>query len=212
MPAPRTLLTILCGCFVISAVSEQASAKASYSIKSPQPWVRPLDLESETTTDRGSAASTFLLDDHQIRVSQKTVERYYHHIQKIETAAGLADISQLRFLFEPSYQQLAIHFIRIRRNRILLNGLRPSEIKVIQQEEALDQQLYNGTLAAIVFLNDLRVGDIVDYAYTVSGENPVLGGRFAEVLYLAVGEQFQHIKFRLVWPSDRALKISNENI
>lgn len=206
----RSLLIVLSGCFLISAAGLQAFGKGSYAIKPPQSWVRPLDLES-TTTEPSSASSTFLLDDHQIRVSQ-TVDRYYHHIQKIETAAGLADMSQLRFYFEPSYQQLAIHFIRIRRNGESLNSLRPSEIKVIQQEEGLDQQLYNGTLAAIIFLNDLRVGDIVDYAYTISGENPVLGGRYAEVLYLAGGEPFQHLKFRLVWPSARTLKIRNANI
>ena len=188
------------------------SAKASYAIRSPQPWVRPLDLESEAKSGPGSASSTFLLDDHQIRISQKTVERYYHHIQKIETAAGLSDVSQLRFYFEPSYQQLAIHFIRIHRDGALIDALRPSEIKVIQQEEDLKQQLYNGTLAALIFLNDLRVGDIVDYAYTVSGENPVLGGRFAETLYLADRQPIQHLKFRLVCPAERFVTIKNANI
>ena len=83
---------------------------------------------------------------------------------------------------------------------------------MIQQEEGLDQQLYNGTLAAIVFLSDLRVGDIVDYAYTVSGENPVFSGRYAEGLYLAGGQPIHHLNFRLVWPADRTLKIRNANI
>lgn len=193
-------------------VSTPASAKASYVIKSPQPWVRPMDLESATTISPSSASSTFLLDDHQIRVSQRTVDRYYHHIQKIESAAGLTDLSQFKLYFEPSYQQLAIHFLRIWRDGALIDALRPSEIKVIQQEEGLNRQIYNGTLAALIFLNDLRVGDIVDYAYTVSGENPVLGGHFADALYLADSQPIQHLKFRLVWPATRALKIKNANI
>ncbi len=211
-PSPQAVLTIICVCFIICTVSLQASAKTAYAIKSPQPWVRPLDLESESKSGPSSSSSTFLLDDHQIRVSKATVERYYHHVQKIETAAGLDDISQVRLYFEPSYQQLAIHFIRIRRDGSLIDVLRSSEIKVIQQEEGLDQQLYNGTLAAVVFLNDLRVGDIVDYAYTVSGENPVFAGRYAEALYLADGQPIHHLNFRLVWPSDRAIKIRNANI
>ena len=144
-------------------------------------------------SETGSASSTFLLDDHQIKVGQKRLNATTTTCRRIETAAGLSDVSQLKFYFEPSYQQLAIHFIRIRRDGALIDALKPSEIKVIQQEEDLNQQLYNGTLAALIFLNDLRVGDIVDYAYTVSGENPVLGGRFAETLYLADRQPIQHL-------------------
>jgi hypothetical protein len=140
------------------------------------------------------------------------VDRYYHHVQRVDTAAGLTDLSQLKFYFEPSYQQLTIHFIRIQRGNVLIDALRPSEIKVIQQEESLNQQLYNGTLAALVFLNDLRVGDIVDSSYTVSGENPVLNGRFADTFYMADREPIQHLSYRLIWPSQRSLAIKNANI
>ncbi len=209
---PQALLTVLFGFFFIMTVSRPASAKPSYAIRPPQPWVRILELESQTKSGSSPASSSFLLDDHQIRVGEKTVERYYHHVQRIETAAGLSDVSQLKFYFEPSYQQLAIHFIRIHRDRGLIDALKPSEIKVIQQEEDLKQQLYNGTLAALIFLNDLRVGDIVDYAYTVSGENPVLGGFFSDTFYLANRQPIQHLKLRLVVPSDRVITISNANI
>ena len=153
-----------------------------------------------------------MLDDHQTRVSEKSVDRYYHHVQRIETAAGLSDLSQLKFYFEPSYQQLTIHFIRIQRGTALIDALRPSEIKVIQQEEELSQQLYNGTLATLVFLNDLRVGDVVDYSYTISGENPVLNGHFADTFYLADSQPIQHLSYRLIWPSRRSLAIRNANI
>jgi hypothetical protein len=209
----QTVLTVLFGgCFFILIVSPRASAKSAYTIRPPQPWVRAIDLESAVISNPSPASSTFLLDDHQIRVGEKTVERYYHHAQKIETTAGLSDVSQLRFYFEPSFQQLAIHFIRIRRDGALIDALKPSEIKVIQQEEELNQQLYNGTLAALIFLNDLRVGDIVDYAYTVSGENPVLGGRFADTLHLAGRQPIQHLKFRLISPTTRTFAIKNSNI
>ena len=207
----KAVLALLCGCLFAMSVTEPAFAKPSYVVKAPQSWVRALDLESEKTGP-ASASSTFLLDDHQVRVGEKTVERYYHHVQKIDTAAGLNDVSQLRFTFEPSFQQLAIHFIRIRRQGTVIDAMKLSEIKVISQEEELNQQLYNGTLAAIAFLNDIRVGDIVDYAYTVSGENPVLNGRFADTLYLADQQPIRHLNFRLILPSSRSVAIKKANI
>ncbi len=208
----KAVLTALCVCCLGLSAGQQASARTQYVIRAPQSWVRVWEVESEGKSEAGSSSSTFLLDDHQIKVSQNTVDRYYHHVQKIETAAGLGDVSQLKFYFEPSYQQLAIHFIRIRRDGAIINALKPAEIKVIQQEEELNQQLYNGTLATLIFLNDLRVGDIVDYAYTVSGENPVLGGRFADSLYMADRQPIQHLKFRLVWPAHRAIAIRKHNL
>lgn len=208
------LILLLIGCALTLTVGQRVVAKPSFAIKPPQPWIRTIDSSADAQVGPSSAtsSSTFILDDHQIRVGEKSVERYYHHVQRIETAAGLSDLSQLKFYFEPSYQQLTIHFIRIQRGSELIDALRPSEIKVIQQEEDLRQQLYNGTLATLVFVNDLRVGDIVDYAYTIDGENPVLNGRFADTFYLADSQPIKHLVNRLVWPFGRSLAVKNANI
>ena len=209
----RIAVSFLFCCVLATTASQATFAKASFAVKPPQPWIRTVgfaaDSNAEQTSD--SSGSLFLLDDHQTKVSGKTVDRYYHHVQKVNTAAGLDDLSQLRFYFEPSYQQLTIHFIHIHRSNSLIDGLRPAEIKVIQQEQELNQQLYNGTLAAVVFLHDLRVGDIVDYAYTVGGENPVFGGRYAETYYVGESQPIHHLSLRLLWPSNRSLKVKNEN-
>ncbi|MGH9971228.1 MAG: DUF3857 domain-containing transglutaminase family protein [Pyrinomonadaceae bacterium] len=206
-------LAIVASGFLVFSVSQPAYAKPSFVVRPPQPWVRTIDPESTTKgAQTPTGGSSFILDDHQIRVGEKTVDRYYHHVQRVDTAAGLDDVSQLRFYFEPSYQQLTIHFIRIQREAETIDAFKPSEVKVIQQEKELDQQLYNGTLAALIFLNDLRVGDIVDYSYSISGENPVLGGRFAETFYLADSQPIQHLTCRLLWPSTRALSVKNTNI
>lgn len=210
----RIAVTFLFSCLLVMTASQRAFAKPSFAVRPPQSWIRTIDLEADSGSEKApaSSGSLFLLDDHQTRVSEKSVERYYHHVQRIDTPAGLSDLSQLKFYFEPSYQQLTIHFIRIQRGNAFIDALRPSEIKVIQQEENLSQQLYNGTLAALIFLNDLRVGDIVDYSYTVSGENPVLNGRFADTFYMADRQPIQHLSYRLIWPSKRALAIKNANI
>lgn len=192
------------------AAAANAYARQTFVVKPPPAWVRTMTIE----TDRRDAPtamgrSSLVLDDNEIRVSDKTVERFYRYAQRIETTAGLEDLSQLKFYFEPSYQQLTIHFIRIHRGGAVIDALKPSEIKTIQQEEELDEQLYNGTFASVVFMNDLRVGDVVDYAYTVAGDNPVLGGRFADRIYLADDRAVQKLSVRLIWPTQRLLNLRN---
>jgi hypothetical protein len=145
-------------------------------------------------------------------VSGVSVERYYHYFQRVDNTAGLDDLSQLRFYFEPSYQQLTIHFVHVLRSGSVIDAFEPSEVKMIQEENELDQQLYNGTNAAVIFVNDIRVGDVVEYAYTVSGDNPVLGGRFADTIYLADSDPIRETFLRLVFPSKRTLAIKNDNL
>ncbi len=206
------IATLLSCCALVLIWSQHTLAKPSFSVRPPQPWVLSVSTDPpDPNRTVPSSGSSFVLDDHQTRVSGTSVDRYTHHVIRIDTTAGLNDLSQLRFSFEPTYQKLTIHFIRIQRGDITINALKPSEVKIIQQEEELDQQLYNGTLSALIFLSDLRIGDLVDYAYTVSGDNPVLGGRFVDSFYLADGQPIEKLHLRLVWPSHRQFVIWKEN-
>ena len=54
--------------------------------------------------------------------SEVPSERYYHYYQRVDNTAGLEDLSQLRFYFEPSYQQLAIHFVRVLRGGSVIDA------------------------------------------------------------------------------------------
>lgn len=205
---PRCLAGIL-----LLSFAAVAKAKPTFVVKPPALWVRATNIDTNRRSASGSSigSTSLVLDDSEIRVSENMVERYFHYALRIETTAGLDDVSQLKLRFEPSYQQLTIHFIRIHRGGATIDALKPAEIKTIQEEEQLDQQLYNGTFASVVFMNDLRVGDVVDYAYTVTGENPVLGGRFAERIYLADERAVQKLSIRLLWPTQRELSLRNHN-
>ena len=152
-----------------------------------------------------STKATYLLLDHQIHVSAATVERYERRAKKVFTAAALADAAQIAIEFEPSYQKLAIHHVRIQRGAQVIDALKPGEIKVIQQEDELDQQLYNGRLSALIVLNDVRQGDVIDYAYTITGSNPVLAGRYADTYVLADTLPVARLRWRLLYPTQRKI-------
>ena len=128
------------------------------------------------------------------------------------SAAGLANAAQIQLGFEPSYEELVIHYIRIQRGEQIIDALRPREIKVIQQEDELDQQLYNGRLSAVILLNDVRVGDIIDYAYSVNGDNPVLAGHFVSGFLLSGNYPIEKLRWRLLWPADRSLHFKTHGI
>ena len=192
--------------------SQVNSASSSFTVAPPPAWIEPVPTAqpSDASAPEASSGIKYLLVDHQIRVHEKMVEQYYRRMKKVLSAAKLESASQLQLDFEPSYQKLVIHHIRIERGQQVIDALKPREIKIIQQENELDQRLYNGTLSAVVFLNDVRVGDTIDYAYSVNGENPILGGRFAETLWLAASEPVELLRRRLLWPVSRQLQVKNQ--
>jgi transglutaminase-like putative cysteine protease len=54
-------------------------------------------------------------------------------------------------------------------------------------------------------LDDVRVGDVIDYAFTVQGDNPVFGGRFARSIPLQSDQSVGCLRTRLLWPAKKRL-------
>ena len=159
--------------------------------------------------DQLSGGTYYLLSDRQVRVAGSSREVFGRYARQIVNDAGLEGSSQISLEFEPSYQSLTFHWVRVRRGDQWLNRLVPAKIEVIQRETELESQIYDGRLSAVLFLEDLRVGDILDFAYTLTGANPVLGGRYLDSFSVDWSAPVHHMRFRLLWPSNRKLSVRN---
>jgi len=90
-----------------------------------------------------------------------------------------------------------------------LNRLEPSKIRLSQAGLDTENLLFSSQKTAILLLDDVRVGDIVDYAYTITGGNPALGGKFTGSVRLQYRQPLEHEASRLLWPAARRLYIKN---
>lgn len=145
--------------------------------------------------------------EKQVSLQQQSVfsKRAVH----ILSEAGVQNQSQISVEFDPSYQSLAFHTIRIVRGGEVINKLQLSKIKTIQQEKELDRFLYNGSLTAVLFLEDVRKGDIIEYSYTVKGFNPIFKNKYAELFQTKFSVPVYGIYFRLLVPKERTVSIKN---
>lgn len=76
---------------------------------------------------------------------------------------------------------------------------------MIQPERELDDYVFEGDQTAMFVLDDVRVGDIIDCAYSIRGANPVFAGKFCDSMPAQFAEPVNHLMLRLLWPSQRRL-------
>jgi len=211
------LQLILLATFLLAAPGATIQGADSPAVKGYQlghepGWVVPskLAIPSPRPAEQVQAGEVFLLVDEQVNVRHQ--EFYGRYAKKLLTESGVQDNGSLRFGFEPTYETLTFHQIAILRGTNRMDQLAVAKINVIQQETELNWNIYNGRLSVIVFLNDLRVGDIVEYAYTLRGANPILDGRFAETCAVQWGRPVERQTLRLLRPKERKLFIRNHGV
>jgi transglutaminase-like putative cysteine protease len=193
----------------LAAVPLAGANAAERWSQAPVPaWVEPVAVPTEATIPANDVSSGlhYLLADHQASVASGTSERYHHWAWKVLSASGLEQASELRIRFDPSYQRLLVHHVRLTRDGLSVGTFTPRDVKIIQHEEDLDQRIYDESLTALVFLKDVRPGDVLDYAYTIQGQNPILEGRFAARLPLGYSVPVSLVRHRILWPAGRTLR------
>ena len=151
----------------------------------------------------------YLLFDRQTRVAKEgsVVESYMRWARQITNEAGLAGSSQVSVDFDPTYETLAIHSVIVRRGAETLNRLASSAVKIVQREPNLESQIFDGRQSAVLFLDDLRIGDIVEFAFTIRGTDPTAQGHFTDSFVLGTPAPVVRLHTRLVMSGGRKVRL-----
>ncbi|CAM2832044.1 DUF3857 domain-containing protein [Rariglobus hedericola] len=178
---------------------------ASFTIAPPSSWVDPITLPDTTTLKAADPAYgyDYLLINHQVNVAES--ETFDQNAYRLTSASALGSGARITWSFDPTYETLTLHHLRVIRDGVVQERLREGVVQIIQQERDLDRHMLNGRLTAFVLLEDVRVGDVIDYASSRRGANPVFGGKYMEDLSTGWSVPVRHQRIRIIVPSDRPL-------
>lgn len=172
-------------------------------------WLTPLsdlpETDSRPNADSPSPFRVRLIEYQSDVASQAEFLRYAY---RVESEAGLQQAGQLSVEFSPEYQTLKWHHARIWRDGQPREALDASSVQILRQEPSAERFLYHGRMTALLILHDLRVGDVIDFAYTRTGQNPFLGDRYSQVLGSALSSPVDRLVYRIRSPKNRPLKIA----
>lgn len=172
--------------------------------RAPQ-WVAPAPRTATGELPPASMHNELL--DEQVRIEGESATTYTHVTRVVDQTDGLGIASEIQVPFNPAYEALNFHNVEIWRKGKRIDKLDRSKIKLLQRETNLEQQLYDGSMTALLVLDDLRVGDRIEIAYSIKGLNPVFKGKYAHTMWMASGRgPTRLVRFRLLAPQERAIQ------
>jgi len=182
-----------------------ALADAAVRIAAPPDWVKAAEAVPRTPTPAGDVSYGFdyLRLDRQVNVREQS--SYSHTIYRITTEGALQSGARLTWDYDPAYERLTLHHLRVIRDGAVQERLKDGLVKTLQRESDLERHLLNGESTALVLLDDIRVGDVIDYAFTRQGWNPTFGGRYFANIDCGWSVPVRQQSFRLLAPAGRRL-------
>ena len=187
------------------------SQSARVAIAREPEWITKNAIDYYRISLDKHATDGYIDIDFELQVSLTDQCEYVKRSKRIISQAGVQNASQVEVSFNPSYQQLSFHSISIIRSGKTINKLELSKIKTIHQESELNNFIYNGRLNALLILEDVRQGDVIEYSYSRKGFNPIFKNKYAENYYLNYPYPYYDIYYKLIVPPGRKMNFKTLN-
>lgn len=175
----------------------------------PAEWVQltPFTRPRVPTPREQHGGLCLWLSDTQVSLLGPKKSAFYRTVNEVTGTDGLQNAAVVNVTFDPSYETLTFHRICVIRNgQERLIDPRPCS-QVFRREPDLERAIYDGRLTANLTLPDIRVGDVVDVAFSLSGDHPTIGSHFSREWLFNWGRWVGETRVRLLAPLNRPLKI-----
>ena len=209
------LFLALLGLLVLSVSPAIASLPKGVELTAAPAWTENVEIDfTRDQTQHSEYGITFLLHDRQELLPEETTQQHQSYIRNLwrfDNSSGVADNSNINISFDPAYEQLYLHKIIIHRDDQQIDKTADSRFTLLHKEENSDYLIYNGKKELDIVLRDVRVGDIIEYSYTIAGHNPVFKGLTELTMATNWGSYVDLARYRILTPASRPLSIRRMN-
>ncbi|WP_166727754.1 DUF3857 domain-containing protein [Mucilaginibacter gilvus] len=206
---PLLILAIGGLLLLFNSVIAQAASPAVHISARPT-WLNTFKLSDKKLPARQVENGFFYqLFEEQIHVEKQA--DYKHVIREIVSEAGIQNGSEISISFDPSYERLDVHDVTVWRNGKPLSRLKATSFKVIADEKELSRFIYQGRFSAFCILDDIRKGDRIEYAFTITGRNPIFGSNYTDDLYFQGSQAYAQLYKALLVSPGRKLNFKAFN-
>lgn len=188
------------------AATKIQRAGLEYQIDKTPNWVENIsDTSKAPKTPADSGPTQILLSDIQVNLlTEKPI--YFSHIKSVaRERSGLEAVSTIKLTYNPRFEVLTLHKLSIFREGRRINKLKSARIDLAQRESRLEEGVYDENVQAIVAVDDVRVDDVVEIAYSFTGANPVFSGKYSQFFALNREIPIAKLSVRIKYPAHRKI-------
>jgi hypothetical protein len=174
-------------------------------------WVRKMSIDSIAPVNKKQVSDGYyyvLLDEQYLKEKR---HGYFHYALSAINEESLINVSQIEFSYDPNYQKAVLHNVIIHREGSKIDRTREVSLQVLNEERERGNGILNGKKTIYVNLSDIRKGDIVEYAYSIIGENPILGNTYYYVLSTSFSVPVGKLFYRVILPTTDSVNIKYKN-
>lgn len=210
MVSASWLISLLLGLILILVPG--AAWAGDEVLRGPEPaWVVKT---TESAPDAATAADEglrILLFDSQVRADGDSEAVYIRFRSMALSPQALPLLGNVGVAWSPSSQQVTVHHVNIVRDGQTIDVLANQTFETLRREQNLEQAMLDGRITAVLHPSGLRVGDILDVAYTLVSRDPVTGGHFEQSLDLNLPAVVDQVRYRASWPSTLPVRLRAAN-
>ena len=193
---------------VCSVLTKAALANSSVDIAPVPEWTDELEIR-EFETDRSGEfrdGVAYLLHDQQVRKTPEGYDYAVRIVYRVTDRSGLESAAQVSRVFDPTDESLALNFIRVLRDDGVVDQGQDTEVTVLRQEDGLEAGIIDGRLTAVVNLEDIRVGDIIDYSFSGSVTSHLWPDHYFEAVTVEWAVPLAQQRYKISVPTELKLE------
>lgn len=185
-----------------------ATASAQDVERAPPPaWVIPAPTDTPAPAT-GDAALRTLAIDHQILFDADGTHTYTFQRFQVLTRQGLSSVGTVNLMWIPPRQTVQIHALHIIRDGQTIDVLAGQEFETLRRENNLESAMIDGQLTATIQPRDLRVGDILELAFTLHDTKGVLAPHVEAFDGVGSGQTVEHYRLRASWSEGHSIRVA----
>jgi hypothetical protein len=187
----------------------EADARASITFAAPEAWVDyPVFERPSAPLAHGVSDGAFNWRfEEQIRLGAPAISWYYRMVDEVVNATSLEDLAAVAIDFDPAYERVIFHHARIIRGETVIELPIAQRYILMRREKNFESSMLDGQWTLGATLPDVRVGDVVDIAFTCSGTPAIFGERFGPSIWMQGNSYHYHRRVRLLNPADSHIQL-----
>jgi transglutaminase-like putative cysteine protease len=147
----------------------------------------------------------YLLVDRQLQYGE-TSQTYGRFVLQLLNESGVQQNSQINIDFDPEREKLRVHGVTLQRDGKTIDALASGRVETLQRERNLERNLLDGSLTFHLLLADVRVGDTLEYSFTIERRDTEWNDKHYSRLITAWGEPVVASRVRLTVGVDAPLR------